>query len=94
MPSLFWLALGVVFAIIARISVTIITLRRSVPRRRDRTKSCHLAVFLGSGKLDTICNIHHLRAQTAIVFQVVTAARLSRLYLLLISHVIHRGRIW
>ncbi|KAF8502372.1 glycosyltransferase family 1 protein [Russula emetica] len=68
MPSLIWLALGVVFAIIARISVTIITSRRSVPRRRDRAESCHLAVFLGSGKLDTVCNMHHPHAQTTIVF--------------------------
>lgn len=49
MPSLICLGLGVVFAIIARIFVTVVALRRSVPRRRDRTESCHFAVFLGSG---------------------------------------------
>ncbi|KAN0114221.1 glycosyltransferase family 1 protein [Russula decolorans] len=49
MSSLIWLALGVVFAIIARILVTVITLRGSVPRRRNGAESCHLAVFLGSG---------------------------------------------
>lgn len=93
MPSLIWLALGVIFTITARISVILITSRRGVSRRRDHAESCHLAVFLGSGKLDTICNLHHSHTQTAIVFQVVTAARPSHLCLLLISHVIPRGRI-
>jgi len=49
MPPLIWLAIGVVFAITARITATVISSRRNVPRRRDRAESCHLAVFLGSG---------------------------------------------
>ncbi|KAI0000359.1 oligosaccharide biosynthesis protein Alg14 like-domain-containing protein [Russula vinacea] len=48
MDSLIWLALVVIFLIIARICVTIIT-PNGVPRRRGLTETCHLAVFLGSG---------------------------------------------
>ncbi len=66
MPSLIWLTLGVGFAIISRICVTIIASRRGPPRRRDRAETCHLAVFLGSGKLDTIC---HNYAQTTWLFR-------------------------
>jgi hypothetical protein len=66
MPSSIWLALGVVFAIVARICVTVMT-SSSVSRRRDRGETCHLAVFLGSGELDTICNTHYLHAQTALM---------------------------
>jgi len=46
---LLWLLLGVIITIIARIYVTIMNPRRSIPRRRGNTETCHLAVFLGSG---------------------------------------------
>jgi hypothetical protein len=54
MHPLIWLAPGVVFAIIVRICITVITARGRIPRRRGRADTCHLAVFLGSGKLDTV----------------------------------------
>jgi hypothetical protein len=66
MHPLIWLALGITFAIIARIGITVITARGGIPRRRGHAETCHLAVFLGSGKLDTIYIIHHPRAQTAL----------------------------
>jgi hypothetical protein len=66
MDSLIWLALVVIFLIIARICVTIIT-PNGVPRRRGFTETCHLAVFLGSGKLDMICIIHRPHAQIALL---------------------------
>jgi hypothetical protein len=67
MDSLIWLALAVIFVIIARICVTIITQSGSIPRRRGHTETCHLAVFLGSGKLDTIHIIHRPHAQIALL---------------------------
>ena len=54
MHPLIWLSLGVILAIIARICVIVITPRENVPRKRAHRETCHLAVFLGSGKLDAM----------------------------------------
>ena len=61
MNSLIWLALGVIIAIIARICVAVINSAGNIPRRRGHEETCHLAVFLGSGKL-TVFIIHHPNA--------------------------------
>ncbi|KAI0288531.1 oligosaccharide biosynthesis protein Alg14 like-domain-containing protein [Russula brevipes] len=39
----------IIAVVFARIYVTFTTARGAVPRRRGRMKTCHLAVFLGSG---------------------------------------------
>jgi hypothetical protein len=39
---------------VARIWVVVIITSRGVSRKRAHTETCHLAVFLGSGKLDAI----------------------------------------
>jgi len=50
---LIWLLLGIIFAfaITSRFYVIVKSQKRSVPRRRGRTETCNLAVFLGSGEL-------------------------------------------
>ena len=53
-----WLPLGVILAVIARVYVIFRTPRGFVPRKRAQTETCHLAVFLGSGKLHTVRSSH------------------------------------
>jgi hypothetical protein len=63
MHPLIWLLLGVILAIIARICIVVIMAPRgntSIPCKRAHTETCHLAVFLGSGKPDVI-HIERLR---------------------------------
>lgn len=54
MHPLIWLPLGVILAAIARVYVIVRTPRGFVPRKRAQTETCHLAVFLGSGKLHIV----------------------------------------
>ena len=54
MHPLIWLPLGVILAVLARVYVVVRTPRGFVPRKRAQTETCHLAVFLGSGKLHTV----------------------------------------
>src|SRR5712671_6745378 len=54
MHPLIWLLLGVIFATVARAYAVVITPKGSVPRKRAHTETCHLAVFLGSGKPDAV----------------------------------------
>lgn len=58
MHPLVWLPLGVILAVIARVYVIFRTPRGFVPRKRAQTETCHLAVFLGSGKLHTVRSNH------------------------------------
>jgi beta-1,4-N-acetylglucosaminyltransferase len=52
MHPLIWFPLGVTLAIIARICVIVVM--TPMRGKRAHTETCHLAVFLGSGKLDAI----------------------------------------
>lgn len=58
MHPLIWLSVGVILAVLARVYVVVRTPRGFVPRKRAQTETCHLAVFLGSGKLHTVRSRH------------------------------------
>jgi hypothetical protein len=55
-----WLLFAVIFGVIARIRLSVIAPRESVPRRKGLKETCHLGVFLGSGKLIAVCVSHTL----------------------------------
>jgi beta-1,4-N-acetylglucosaminyltransferase len=52
MHPLIWFPFGVIIAVITRICVVFIITPKA--GKRAHTETCHLAVFLGSGKLDAI----------------------------------------
>ena len=52
-PAWLLVTIAFIFTIIARICVIIILPKDGVPRRRNHRETCHLAVFLGSGKSST-----------------------------------------
>jgi len=87
MHPLIWLPLGVILAAIARVYVIVRTPRGFVPRKRAQTETCHLAVFLGSGKLHTVRSttprshpytVFHLGGHSSEALALVSALDFSR----------------
>jgi beta-1,4-N-acetylglucosaminyltransferase len=64
MHPLFWPPLAVIFFVIVRVYHSIIAPRGCVPCKRGDKETCHLAVFLGSGKLIAVCVGHPFRLRS------------------------------